>query len=188
MGTGTPARSTVNLAVLSVVLELPGHGYDIGTRFVGRYAGLFNSTIPHVYKALDQLADEELVVGSPYPDLPSQGLKPSLRQPKLFYRASPGGARLCRGWLTGPIPPSAARRELWIRLRSTPPTDYATILRVLDNFNEAVLLTARRVASRDDPPSLIDLLALDDHETMVEAELRWSASARERVLAAAGWS
>ena len=187
MGSGMPARSTVNLAVLSVVLELPGHGYDIGTRFVGRFGGLFDSKIPHVYKVLDQLEGQELVVASPYPDLSAEGFKPSLRQPKLFYRASSGGAHLCRDWLTGPIPPSAARREVWIRLRATPPTDYRTILRVLESFEKAVVATAGRVA-RDDPPSLIDVLALEDCETMVEAELRWSASARERVLAAAGWS
>jgi DNA-binding PadR family transcriptional regulator len=183
---GTPARSTVNLAVLSVVLEMPGHGYDIGTRFVGRYGGLFNSTVPHVYKVLDLLEQKQLVEGSAHPDVALQGLKPSMRQPKRFYRVSPGGARVCRGWLTGPIPSHDARRELWIRLRSTRPRDFDTILQLLDHFEYAVLATAGHVAeSPENPVSVVDTLAREDRETMVEAELRWLASARDHVRAAA---
>lgn len=178
---GTPVRSTVNLGVLSVVLDMPGHAYDVGTRFEERYRGLFNSTIPHVYKALDTLVEQQLVVGSEHPDGDVLGFKPSLRQPKRFYRASPDGAHTCRGWLDGAIPASDARREFWIRARSVRPGDPTAVLALLDRYEQAVLQSVGFVSGAG-ASALLDTLAREEQEAMVEGQLRWLALARTQVL------
>jgi DNA-binding PadR family transcriptional regulator len=184
---GEPVRSSVNLAVLSIVLEQPGHGYDVGTRFVQRYAGLFDSTVPHIYKSLDALETEGHVESfRPRPSR-SNPRPRSRRQPSRVYRATSAGARRWSVWLTGPIPADDARRELWIRLQSVPTDDHRKMLQLLDHYETAV---AKSVDRRPECPRspLIDVLVREDHEVWLDAQLRWVQSAREHVRHRAGTS
>ena len=48
-------RSTVNAGVLSLVIEKPSYGGEIGRRFEERYEGLLSSRPQHIYKALEGL-------------------------------------------------------------------------------------------------------------------------------------
>jgi len=176
----TARKSTVNDAVLAVVLGRQGYGYDLGTRFERYYGGLFRSQVQHIYKCLDRLEEqgkvESIDVG---PEVPG-GLRRSNRQPKCIYRGTPEGAEANRIWLFGPIPPDQARRELWIRMRSVRTGDFAMMLQLLDRFEQAVLGS---IAFVIDPRggSLLDEMAQEDHETTIESQLRWIESAREKI-------
>jgi DNA-binding PadR family transcriptional regulator len=166
--------------VLSVVIERPGHGYDIGTRAASRYQGLYRLTVQHVYGNLRRLRTEGLIEPM---DVDLEGRPLSRRHgPKTTYRATADGARGFRDWLAGPIAPDVARRELFPRLRALRPDDYRSMLRLLDRYEEAVLGSIGYVSART-PLTIVDELAREDHEASIEGQLRWSDGAREKLLA-----
>jgi DNA-binding PadR family transcriptional regulator len=179
---GLVTRSTVDMAVLSVVIERPGHGYDIGTRFVSRYEGLYRTTVQHVYKNLSRLAEHECIepldVEADEPPV-SRG-----QAQKATFRATATGARTFRRWIAGPMAPSAARRELFTRLRALQavrPNDYHGMLALLDRYQEAVLGSIGFVG-RGPAVTVVDELAHEDHEATIEGQLRWCDAAREKLL------
>lgn len=175
-------RSTVDMAVLSVIIERPGHGYDVGTRFVSRYEGLYRTTVQHVYKNLRRLGQHGLiepldVVGAAPPGSRGQA-------PKATFRATATGARTFRAWIAGPISPTAARRELFTRLRALQavrPDDHHGMLALLDRYQEAVLGSIGFVG-RGPAVTVVDELAHEDHEATIEGQLRWCDAAREKLL------
>lgn len=172
-------RSTVDMAVLSIVIERPGHGYDIGVRFVSRYRPLYRTTIQNVYTNLRRLRRAGLIEPIDLEDEPaSQG---QIR--KATFRATAAGARGFRGWLDSPIPSETARRELFARLRALRPDDYRAMLRLLDRYEAAVLGSIGFISGAQ-PLTVVDELAREDHEALIEAALRWSGGAREKLSAA----
>jgi len=177
---GSVAASSLDMAVLSVVIERPGHGYDIGTRAAARYQGLYRLTVQHVYGNLRRLRSEGFIEPMDV-DLDGRPL-PQLGGPKATYRATANGARGFRDWLAGPILPDAARRELFTRLRALRPDDYRSMLRLLDRYEEAVLGMMGYVAVGT-PATIVDELAREEKEASIEGQLRWSDGAREKLLA-----
>ncbi|MBS1868898.1 MAG: PadR family transcriptional regulator [Actinobacteria bacterium] len=171
-------RSTVDMAVLSVVIERPGHGYDIGVRFVSRYYPLYRTTVQNVYTNLRRLREAGFIEPIDLEDEP-----PSHGQiRKASFRATAEGARSFRGWLASPMPAETARRELFTRLRALRPDDYGSMLRLLDRFEEAVLGSIGFISAAE-PLTVVDNLAREDHEAAIEGALRWSAAAREQLRA-----
>jgi len=173
------AASSLDMAVLAVVIERPGHGYDIGTRAAARYHGLYRLQVQHVYKNLGRLRSEGFVEPMEV-DFEGRPLSP-LHGPKETYRATADGARGFRGWITGAIPPESARRELFTRLRALRPDDYRSMLQLLDRYEEAVLRSIGYV-STGAPSTVVDELARGEHEASIEGQLRWSDAARETLL------
>jgi DNA-binding PadR family transcriptional regulator len=171
-------RSTVDMAVLSVVIEQPGHGYDIGARFVARYHPLYRTTIQNVYGNLRRLREAGFIEPMDLEDEPaSQG-----QVRKETFWATAAGARGFRGWLDSPIPSETARRELFTRLRALRPDDFRAMLRLLDRYEEAVLGSIEFISGAQ-PLTVVDDLAREDHEASIEGSLRWSAGAREKLAA-----
>jgi DNA-binding PadR family transcriptional regulator len=166
-------RSTVNAGVLSLVIEKPSYGGEIGRRFERRYEGLLSSGAQHIYKALEDLERQGLIerIELDEPDWPGQ--------PTSGYRATKEGAQAYRSWLRTPIPASAqTRREVMIRLASTRPEDLETAERLLDVYEHAVLELLRKSAP---PPSagVIDQLLDEERRTVGDAQVRWVARARD---------
>ena len=144
-------RSAVNAGVLSLVIEQPSYGGEIGRRFEERYDGLLSSRPQHIYKALDELRLQGLVEQIVLDD--GSGVGQHVRG----YRATAMGARAYRSWLRSPIQVgSRTRHEVMIRLASTRPDDGETAAFLLDAYERAVLALARRHPVRCD--SVIDRL------------------------------
>jgi DNA-binding PadR family transcriptional regulator len=169
-------RSAVNAGVLSLVIEQPSYGGEIGRRFEERFDGLLSSRPQHIYKALDELRSQGLVEQIMLEDGPRPG------QPVRGYRATAEGARAYRGWLRSPIPVgSRTRHEVMIRLASTRPDDRETAAFLLDAYERAVLTLARSHPVRSD--SVIDRLLDEERRTLADAQLRWIARARDELRA-----
>jgi DNA-binding PadR family transcriptional regulator len=167
-------RSSVKAAVLSLVIEKPSYGGEVGRRFERRYGGYLGSGAQHVYRALDELEAEGLVepmhLEREYPGQPTDG-----------YRATKEGAQRYRGWLREPVPINArTRHEVMIRLASTRPEDLETAERLLDVYQHAVLEELRKSAP---PPGASSTEQLIDEErrTVGDARLRWVDRARGMV-------
>lgn len=170
-------RSAVNAGVLSLVIEQPSYGGEIGRRFEERYDGLLSSKPQHIYKALDELRTQALVE-----QIALEG-DSGLGQQVRGYRATARGARAYREWLRSPIQAgSRTRHEVMIRLASTRPEDRDTVSYLLDAYERAVLALARRHPVRVD--NVIDRLLDEEHRTLADAQLRWIARARDELRAA----
>lgn len=165
-------RSSVNAAVLSLVIERPSYGGEIGRRFEERYDGLFDSRPQHMYKALDDLEAEGLI--EPWPVEDEHGFE------REGYRATAKGARGYQAWLRSRIRPSKrVREEILIRFASTRPEDTETVEYLLDRYQESVMALAAVPRVRTE--NLV-VRALDkERQTMVEGTLRWIAWARDEL-------
>src|ERR1700683_489590 len=89
-------RSRVNWGVLGLLIERPGHGYELFQRFQRTYGSLIE--LPHqrpIYKALHALEERGLIEALP-PDLAPRE-QPA--QPKPRYRASDEAVPAYREWL-----------------------------------------------------------------------------------------
>lgn len=171
-------KSTVDMAVLSVVIERPGHGYDIATRVVSRFHPVYRTRVQNVYTNLRRLRDQGLIEPMACDVSESPGPHAQPRGPTL--RATGAGGRTFREWLATPIPPQEARRELFTRLRVLREDDYGTMLLLIHQYREAVL-GSLGFASMGVPLTVVDDLAREDHEAAIEAQLRWADAAQEKL-------
>jgi DNA-binding PadR family transcriptional regulator len=151
-------------------------------RFVAHFDGLYRTTVQHVYKNLARLRRDGFV--EPTEPDPEQLPPPRGQEPKETFRATGSGARTFRTWMTTPMTPSVARRELFTRLRALQkvrPNDYQAMLMLLDRYQDAVLRSIGFVG-RGPAVTVVDELAREDHEATIEGQLRWCDAARETLL------
>ncbi len=86
-----PPRRFVLPAILLLLSERPGHGYDLAGRLEALHFGHVDR--PAIYRALAQLERDSLVeVGGP---TPGRGVGPSRR----VHRITAGGERVLREWM-----------------------------------------------------------------------------------------
>jgi DNA-binding PadR family transcriptional regulator len=160
-------RSTVNAAVLSLVIEMPGGSGQLGRRFEDRFFGLQGSGRQHVYVALERLEGQGLVERGPFGD-EDEG-----------FRATRKGVSAYREWLRAPIFAGPnARREVMTRLAATRRTDIETGLALLEVYEAVVLAEARRERLSAAGDDVMVLLAAEERRAMADASLRWINSAR----------
>src|SRR5665213_387404 len=92
-------RSPINWAVLGLVIERPGHGYDLFQRFDSAYAGAIelstHSQINGAVKALEQRSlIERLPPSASSPEAPTRP-----RTTAIVYKATAKGLRDYQQWL-----------------------------------------------------------------------------------------
>ena len=63
-GRGRMRRGDIRTAILAVLIERPGHGYDIMSRLQEKSGGMWRPSAGSVYPTLQQLEDEELVTAT----------------------------------------------------------------------------------------------------------------------------
>jgi PadR family transcriptional regulator len=163
-------RSAVNAAVLSLLIEQPSYGGEIGRRFEERYDGLLDSRPQHMYNALEDLESDGLIESFPVED--ERGT------PRDGYRATAEGARAYQRWLRARIRISKnTREEVLIRFASTRLEDLETAEYLLDCYEQAVLALAAGRPTRAD--NAVDRALDRERRTLADAKLRWIAWARD---------
>jgi DNA-binding PadR family transcriptional regulator len=163
-------KSAVQAAVLSLVIEQPSYGGEIGTRFEERYYGLLASQRQHVYEALDRLRDQGMIE-----PVKLHGDDGSARD---GYRATAVGARAYRGWLRSPIAVSHdTRRQVLVRLASTRAEDRETVDYLLERYEHAALALARKRPVRSG--NVVDRALDEERRVLVGAQLGWIAWVRD---------
>jgi DNA-binding PadR family transcriptional regulator len=177
-------RSPVNWALLGLLIERTGYGYDLFQRFERTYGGALELSCPaQIYKALTALEGRGLIER-----LPADEAAPAeLRQPKPHYRASAEGLRGYQDWLIAQVRRERQRSELFPRqLATLPPRD---ALAVLDRYERHLLQEQRTAAN---PPALdgASVLARELVEEVSRLEavqaLKWTEYARRKLQAAIG--
>lgn len=98
-------------AVLGLVIERPGYGYDLACRLEER-CGSWGWERSGVYSALDQLARDGHVRSQK-----AKGARGSGRSaPRAIYESTPAGVDYFREWILRPTSPTPVRQELDLKL------------------------------------------------------------------------
>jgi DNA-binding PadR family transcriptional regulator len=172
----------VNAAVLALVIEKPSYGYEVWQRFDARFGAVLGVGSSRIYQAVNGLLDDGLIEQLP-------GTGPSRRQPRPCYRATEHGARVHREWLADELRGDPTRLELNRRLLATGANDRATLLTIVDRYEQACLdemaelRTPRSVAAsdRDGDETMRDRLLEEERRLVLEARLKWILFARRQL-------
>jgi DNA-binding PadR family transcriptional regulator len=173
-------RSLVNWALLGLLIERPGYGYDLFQRFKRTFGKLIDlSCQAQIYKGLDALEERGLIE----PLLSEVALPEELRQPKTRYRARAEAMPDYRDWLISQVTQERQRLELLALLVGMlPPRD---ALVVVDRY-EQHLLSERGSAPPplDGASAAARRLAEQAKELEAGLALKWTTYARRELEAA----
>jgi DNA-binding PadR family transcriptional regulator len=191
-GSVLPMRSAINWAVLGLVIERPGHGYDVLQRFESAYTGVIeltsHSQINGALKALEQRGMiERLRPDDPNPDAQAR--------PRACYRPTTTGLRDYEQWLNSFSPRGADAPGVFARQVAVLPT--ATALGVIERYEQACLnetsmirvaraqesAGGRAAVGRAGDQSLEAQLISEEKHLALAAKIQWARYARSRIEA-----
>jgi DNA-binding PadR family transcriptional regulator len=188
-GSVSAMRSPIHWAVLGLLVERPGHGYDLFQRFDDAYAGAIelstHSQINGAVKALEQRSLIERLAPS-HPDAPARP-----RSTAIVYRATAKGLRDYEEWLMAWSPRSADAPGVFARQLAVLPT--ATALAVIERYEQACLgETCTTPVPRSDGGAPGDALELqgrlisEEKHLALAAKIEWARYARSQIKMFAG--
>jgi DNA-binding PadR family transcriptional regulator len=168
-------------AVLGLVIERPGYGYDLARRLQERF-GSSGFAPTGVYSALDQLSSEELVrsAGS------RGGAANERAAPRTIYEATPKGVDRFEEWMLGGSSLAPVRDELYMKIALSKPHNLSRLIELARTQEEDCL--ARLEALRQPParPGAVPrawsdvavLLVRDAEIKQLQARVEWLQKAR----------
>lgn len=178
-------RSPINWAVLGLLIERPGHGYDLFQRFDDAYAGAIElSTHSQINGSLKALEQRRLIERLPPDDPRAVASAPR----RLLYRASAQGLVEYERWLLSYSPRSADAPGVFARQLAVLPT--ATALAVIEHYEQACLsetcATRFPRADQSGPGDALELqgrLISEEKHLALAAKIEWARYARSQIKA-----
>ncbi|HTA13946.1 MAG TPA: PadR family transcriptional regulator [Solirubrobacteraceae bacterium] len=168
-------------AVLGLVIERPGYGYDLARRLQERF-GSSGFAPTGVYSALDQLSSEALVrsAGS------RADATTERAAPRTIYEATPKGVDHFEEWMLGGSSLAPVRDELYMKIALSKPHNLARLIELARSQEEdclARLASLREPAARPGggPRAWSDvavLLVRDAEIKQLQARVEWLQRAR----------
>jgi DNA-binding PadR family transcriptional regulator len=144
-------------AVLGLLIERRGYGYDLANRLQERLGPGFRAAFGAVYVSLDQLAKEQLVAESRRVQVG--------RQVKVYYEATEAGVQRFGRWMRESVGREPVRGELYLKLAVARDEDLGTLRDELQRLEHETLAELERCGRA--------LGAEEEGE-----ELRWEDAAR----------
>ena len=160
-------------AVLGLVIERPGYGYDLARRLQSRF-GSSGFAPTGVYSALDQLSAEEMVR--------SAGQRTSAGNeraaPRTIYEATSKGVDHFEAWMLAGSSLAPVRDELYMKIALSRPHNLARLIELARSQEEACLA---RMESLKQPPGgavkawseVAVLLVRDAEIKQLQARIEW---------------
>lgn len=148
---------SMKYAVLGLLIERRGYGYDLATRLQERLGPGFRAAFGAVYVSLDQLAKEALVTESRRVQVG--------RQVKVYYEATEAGVQRFSRWMREATGREPVRGELYLKLAVARDEDLGTLRDELHRLEGEALAELERCGQ-----ALAAEEASDD--------LRWEDAAR----------
>jgi DNA-binding PadR family transcriptional regulator len=136
-------------AVLGLVVERRGYGYDLIRRFNGRFGEAWCLNPSTVYTALDTLELDGYVIGIEEERRPTSSKKGPSRGRKVTYEATPAGREHFLTWLTAPIGEvEPARAEIFLKIGLATREHALALIGVLDaQINACAEALAERLSA-----------------------------------------
>lgn len=169
--------------VLALVIERPGHAYELGARYQRHFAS-FAPTAPNaVYKTLDRLSEHNLVTSAPATHVQSR------RSIRVIYEATQAAVEAHRRWLLSEIRPRHWREELLARLATGRNLRRGELLTLIDLYEQ---MTAEHSQQIDKPPSatdeetdssgaLVRQLVAQEQDAINSVQLAWVEQAKDHI-------
>jgi DNA-binding PadR family transcriptional regulator len=170
-------------AVLALIAERRGYGYELVQRFEERVGPGWRLNPSAVYPALDQLERDGLAASA----LRHGGTR---RSPRVVYAPTPAGAAALDAWLrASDAPPEPVRAELHLRLAFARASDRAALAAQLAAHERACAALLARyprpraaAGARGDPWAATAAALVDGAVVArLRAELAWLAHARAAI-------
>lgn len=162
-------------AVLGLLIERPGHGYDVARRLRARF-GSSGFAPTGVYSALDQLSGEGLVRASG-----PLGPGGERSAPRTTYEATDSGREQFDRWMSSESSPANIRDELNMKLALSRPRDLPTLIEMAGAQERQCLarLSELRSANANGRGAALswseaaDLLVRDAEARQLQARIEW---------------
>lgn len=159
-------------AVLGLVIERPGYGYDLARRLRERF-GSSDFAPTGVYSALDQLSSQALVC--------SAGRPAGADRTRVVYEATPQGIEHFERWMLDSSSLAPVRDELYMKLALSKPHNLSRLIELARAQEEDCL--ARLHALRSPAPGTVKtprawsdvagLLVRDAEIKQLQARVEW---------------
>ncbi len=170
-------------AVLGLVIERPGYGYQLAQRLEERF-GSSGFAPSGVYSALDQLSRDEFVRAAR-----EMGPGPARRAaPRMIYEATAEGVEHFESWMLGSSSAPPLRDELHMKIALCRPSDlprlidmvYGQELACMGRLRDLKQLSDMEGAGvRQEWSTLMRVLSRDAEVASWRARIEWLQSARE---------
>jgi DNA-binding PadR family transcriptional regulator len=169
-------------AVLGLVIERPGYGYQLAQRLDERF-GASGFALSGVYSALDQLSRDELVRSAG-----EMGAGPARRAaPRTIYEATEEGVDHFEAWMLDPSPAPPLRDELHMKIALCRPRNVPRLIEMvgsqeivcLGRLQDLKQLTEDASTSSRDWSGLMRMLAAEAEVAFWNARIEWLQNARE---------
>jgi DNA-binding PadR family transcriptional regulator len=176
-------RSPVYWALLGLVIERSGYGYDLLKRFEREYGDLLPiSSESHIYTALNVLERGGLIEQVPAAQAGHNG-----RQPKPHYRSTPEGVDGYRRWLMRQVRNDRLQASLFMRQLAVFAREPEVALEIIERYRQACLDEAQNASIVNgagshgaDPAGLAARLAAEESRLAMESRLPWVSFARRQ--------
>jgi DNA-binding PadR family transcriptional regulator len=168
-------------AVLGLVIERPGYGYDLARRLEERF-GSSGFAPTGVYSALDQLSSEALVRSAgPRADAINERAAP-----RTIYEATPKGIDHFEEWMLGCSSLAPVRDELYMKIALSKPHNLARLIELARTQEQDCLARLENLKrlysrSRGGPrmwSEVAVLLVRDAEIKQLQARVEWLQKAR----------
>jgi DNA-binding PadR family transcriptional regulator len=178
-------QSSVNWALLGLVIERPSYAYELAQRFERTYKdSLSLSSVSHAYTALGTLKDRELVEELP-------GTRTG-RQPKPHYRATAKGLADYHQWLIGQVAEERKRQRVFLLQLTALTRDPGKAMQIVEDYEQACLnetCTTKIAGAQDNPADdareLQARLIAEEKRLAIGAKIAWAHYARRELKALA---
>ena len=186
----TAIRSPVAWALLGLVIQRNGYGYEL----VKRFERVYDAVLPiksdwHIYRALDGLKIRGLIEEV---SASEEARADGARQPKPRYRATEEGVRRYADWLVAYFGPSRRQSQLFVRQLGALAARPTVALAVLDRYERCCLdehtggLDGPEDPSGLDAARLVERLAAEEQRLFLAWILPWIHFARAQIEALSG--
>ena len=169
-------------AVLGLVIERPGYGYQLAQRLDERF-GSSGFAPSGVYSALDQLSRDDLVRSAG-----EMGAGPARRAaPRTIYEATEEGVDHFEAWMLDPSPAPPLRDELHMKIALCRPRNLPRLIEMVAGQEQVCLgrlqdlkrLTQETAGASRDWPALMRMLASEAEVAFWNSRIEWLQNARE---------
>jgi DNA-binding PadR family transcriptional regulator len=166
-------------ATLALIVERPGHGYELTHRLNQRLGPTWQIEPRQIYAILDDLEGADLVRSA---EDPTPG---HARMRRVVYYPTEHAALTLRRWMQTEVDPVPLRPNVIARIASATAGDAEELLRVLDEY-EGELLRLLEANDDVDPPvrtwrGLLLAVARGHTDGYLQGEFQWLVVARRRI-------
>ncbi|ERR1022692_2871177 len=169
-------------AVLGLVIERPGYGYDLARRLQERF-GSSGFAPTGVYSALDQLRSDELVCSAGA----RAGAENERGAPRTIYEATPKGIDHFEEWMLEGSSLAPVRDELYMKIALSRPHNLSRLIELARTQERDCLTRLQQLrqpagqAQQGRPkawPEVAVLLVRDAEIRQLQARIEWLQKAR----------